>query len=166
MTDKSDALPLPQHVVDLALVRIVPVFERRRPEIQQGVKATFRGKEIGVMDFHSTGNRLDVAYLKVYPRFQGQGIATVLLEWLRDNIPGEPTYIGFLNMTSGGVARLVERVFGPLRSMDYHVDEQTDAAFRWDMMPDDSPQANLQYARGPHGYVEWHGHVPKASPGA
>ena len=112
--------------------------------------------EACVLDFERNSrydNRLSVSYLKVMPRFQGNGIATHALEWLRDNLPEDIDYVAFTAITSQGIGRLIERVFGPMHRLNFYAAEQDEPLLSMEHVPAESPQANLRYARGPSGYV-------------
>jgi GNAT superfamily N-acetyltransferase len=124
----------------------------------------WREKEIGVVDFEDfdrntwTGVDFHVTYLKILPRYQGKGVGRLLLEAVKEQIPAHTTRVAFTCVTSKGVARLIERVFGTLYDYDYHNYKKTNELrlpFHWDAMPEMSPQANLRFARGPNGYTEW-----------
>jgi GNAT superfamily N-acetyltransferase len=145
---------------DLADVAVVSEYNPRTTK-DSTLKATWRGKEIGVIEFEdmdrSTWKGMDfhITYLKVARRHQGQGVGRLLLEAVKAQIPTHTTKVAFTCVTSQGVARLIERVFGRLYDYEYHAKIQAQQPFRWASVDEMSPQANLRFSRGPNGYANW-----------
>jgi GNAT superfamily N-acetyltransferase len=148
---------------DLADVSIRIAFDPRSKK-ESGLKAVWNGRQIGIIDFEDfdrntwTGVDFHVTYIKILPKYQSKGVGRLLLEAVKAQISEHTTRVAFTCMTSRGVARLVERIFGTLYDYDYHNYQKTNELrlpFHWDSMEELSPQADLWRSRGPNGFAEW-----------
>ena len=97
----------------------------------------FKGKSAGHIDFGLAGHPPQFAawYLIVDAKMQRRGIGEALLRALVDEVPPEFEYINFYQVSSQGMLRLIEKVFG-----------EVEANRSW--LPAEMTKAQLRRSRG------------------